>query len=41
MSQDQNGQYRKVPWSKRLRPNRPDRNFLFRFQSCYVLAKFK
>ena len=40
MSRDQNDQYQKGPWSKRLRMNRPDRNFLFRFQSCYVLAKF-
>jgi len=40
MSRDQNDQYRKVPWSKRLRLNRPDREFLFPFQSCYVLAKF-
>jgi len=41
MSRDQNDQDQKVPWPKRLRLNRPDRNFLFLFQSCYVLAKFK
>ena len=41
MSRDQNDQDRKVPWPERLRLNRPDRKFLFRFQSCHVLAKFK
>jgi len=38
MSRDQNDQDRKVRSPKRLRLNRPERKFMFRFMS-YVLTK--